>query len=141
MVLCSSHFHEQSIIQYPILFILYFFVILLESGRIPIDLIESESELISGYNIEFSGFLYALFASSEYSTIFFHIVLLSIIFSNYLIIWFQLFVLLRSTLPRIRYTHLMNIIYSAFLPITLVFYVIFHFNFFLLLLLLLFYLK
>jgi len=52
---------------FPILFLIYFLSALVECGRIPADLSEAESELVSGYNLEFAGFLYALFASAEYS--------------------------------------------------------------------------
>ena len=45
----------------PLLGPIYLFIVLIESGRIPIDLIEAESELISGYSIEYGGFLYGLF--------------------------------------------------------------------------------
>ncbi|EPS65218.1 hypothetical protein M569_09560, partial [Genlisea aurea] len=70
-------------IKYPILFSIYIYIVLMEAGRIPIDIIEAESELIAGYSIEYSGFLYALFASAEYSIILFHCYLLSILYLGY----------------------------------------------------------
>ena len=57
----------------PILFITF----LIETGRIPFDLGESESELIAGYTIEFGGFYFALFYLGEY----FHLYCFSIVFS------------------------------------------------------------
>ena len=79
----ESQFYYINLFKYPILLYIYTFIVLIEAGRIPIDLIESESELISGYSIEYSGFLYALFASAEYSIILFHSILLSLLFFSY----------------------------------------------------------
>lgn len=114
-----------NIIKYPLLFFIYTFIVLIEAGRIPVDLIESESELISGYSIEYSGFLYALFASAEYSIILFHSILLSILFFNYysfyilfihITILFLFFIIIRSTLPRFKYTHLFTVTFHYLLP-------------------------
>ncbi len=50
----------------PLLFIIFF----LETGRIPFDLNESESELIAGHTTEMSGFFFALFYLGEYFHLF-----------------------------------------------------------------------
>ena len=122
-----------NIIKYPILFLIYLLIILIECGRIPIDLIEAESELISGYTIEYSGFLYALFASAEYSVMLFHSFLLSILFFSYhsfsitivyITIIFLIFIIIRSTLPRVIYTHLLILMYHYIIPIPLIYYLI-----------------
>lgn len=60
----ESQYYCINLLKYPFLLFIYLFIVLIEAGRIPVDLIESESELISGYSIEYSGFLYALFASA-----------------------------------------------------------------------------
>ena len=50
---------------------------LLETGRIPFDLAEAESELIAGHTVEFGGFYFALFYLGEY----FHLYCFSVTYS------------------------------------------------------------
>jgi NADH:ubiquinone oxidoreductase subunit H len=129
----ESQFYYINLFKYPLLFFIYVFIVLIEAGRIPVDLIESESELISGYSIEYSGFLYALFASAEYSIILFHSFLLSILFfsySSFYLVFFHItflflfFIIIRSTLPRFKYTNLFTITFQYLLifVITLLFF-------------------
>jgi NADH:ubiquinone oxidoreductase subunit H len=114
-------------IKYPIIFVIYIYIVLMEAGRIPIDLIEAESELIAGYSIEYSGFLYALFASAEYSIILIHCYIMSIIFIGYhnniiiILSLFVIFVIIRSTLPRYKYIDLYYMMYNYVLPIVLIY--------------------
>lgn len=60
-------------------FILYLF--LLDVNKVPFDLVEAESELIMGYHIEYSGFLFGLFVLVEYLHLFFFIYILFLFFS------------------------------------------------------------
>ena len=93
--------------------------VLVESGRVPGDLSEAESELVSGYNLEFGGFLYALLASGEYAGMLFNAMVWGWLFlgawmssgmvcmSLTICCVFVCFLVVRSTLPRIRWWDLL----------------------------------
>lgn len=55
---------------------LIFYLFLLDINKVPFDLVEAESELIMGYHIEYSGFLFGLFVLVEYLHLFFFIYIL-----------------------------------------------------------------
>jgi len=94
-----------------------FICILAETNRSPFDLPEAESELVSGYNVEYGAIPFAYFFLAEYlnmgtMSVIFNIVFLSqrfyffffagIFFMMYNIIW------VRATLPRMRYDVLLE---------------------------------
>jgi NADH:ubiquinone oxidoreductase subunit H len=56
---------------------MFFVSALAETNRAPFDLTEGESELVSGFNVEYSGMTFAMFFLAEYS----HIILMSLITS------------------------------------------------------------
>merc|ERR1712170_191242 len=60
--------------------IIWFIRVLAETNRAPFDFVEGESELVSGYNVEFGGFGFALIALAEYGNIIFISVLSCVIF-------------------------------------------------------------
>jgi NADH-ubiquinone oxidoreductase chain 1 len=89
---------------------------LAEVNRTPFDFLEGESELVSGFNVEFGGGLFALLFIREYGNIIFFRVLSSYLFlcgKKYfmiIIILILVYVLwIRGTLVRFRYDNLMII--------------------------------
>lgn len=121
------------IILYP-LFIIFFIRILAELNRRPIDFIEGESELVSGFNIEYFRGGFTLIFLSEYGIIIFFRYLRVLIFTGLLLSILYIFVFvnlvcliiifIRGILPRIRYDELIYLCWKIILPIIL-FYVIF----------------
>ena len=66
-------------------FLLFFISAIAESNRTPFDLPESESELVSGYNVEYASASFALFFISEYAnTIFLSLIVLVFFFGGFL---------------------------------------------------------
>nr|ASY98599.1 NADH dehydrogenase subunit 1 [Ceratomantis saussurii] len=107
----------------------WFISCLAETNRSPFDFAEGESELVSGFNIEYGSGGFALIFLSEYSSILFMSMLMCIIFlgSNlnsflfYLKLIFIAFMYIwvRGTLPRYRYDKLMYLAWKSFLPLSL----------------------
>lgn len=58
-----------------------------ETNRAPFDFVEGESELVSGYNVEFGGFGFALIALAEYGNIIFISLLTCLIFFRGFMVW------------------------------------------------------
>lgn len=144
VILCSGtmnliniiHSQEQLIwFIFPLLPAAFMFFIscLAETNRAPFDLTEGESELVSGYNVEYSSMTFALFFLAEYSHIIFMSFLFTIIFLggwsffiSYPILFFIkstfivfLFVWVRTSFPRLRYDQLMALLWKTYLPLSL----------------------
>nr|WMQ53454.1 NADH dehydrogenase subunit 1 [Bombus lantschouensis]DBA43662.1 TPA_asm: ND1 [Bombus lantschouensis] len=102
---------------YP-LYLIFMISVLIDLNRVPFDLIEGESELVSGFNIEYFSSLFVLIFLSEYMNIMFISIILTVMFyglNNWslyflLIFMFHLIflIMIRGVLPRIRYDILMK---------------------------------
>merc|ERR1711950_109357 len=100
-----------------------------ETNRTPFDFAEGESELVSGFNIEYGRVGFALIFIAEYASIIFIRVVFSLMFfssrtnnlyfylliTSLVIVW----IWVRTTFPRYRYDKLINLAWKIYLPITL----------------------
>jgi len=117
------------------LFITWFISSLAETKRTPFDLAEGESELVSGYKVEYAGAPFALFFLGEYAKIIFINLITVVMFIKLAIFPISLiktiliasgtlffvfvFLWVRASFPRIRYDQLMTLMWKAFLPISI----------------------
>jgi len=130
------------VLMLPML-VVFFISGLAETNRPPFDLPEGESELVGGFNTEYSAMTFALFMLGEYANMFMICAMTTILFlGGWLpplglqiipltwipgVIWFILkvsalmfvFLWVRATLPRFRYDQLMRLGWKIFLPFSL----------------------
>nr|NP_786959.1 NADH dehydrogenase subunit 1 [Ciona savignyi]BAC57007.1 NADH dehydrogenase subunit 1 [Ciona savignyi] len=104
-------------------------MMLAELNRAPFDLIEGESELVSGFNVEYGGFIFALLFLGEYMNIWFMswITILLFFGGGYFLVIKSFVVVLvilyiRSLLPRFKFTDLIMITWKIYLPLVLMFF-------------------
>nr|YP_009029828.1 NADH dehydrogenase subunit 1 [Botrylloides giganteus]CCO25722.1 NADH dehydrogenase subunit 1 [Botrylloides giganteus] len=109
-------------------FVIWMVISSAELNRTPFDLVEGESELVSGYNVEFSGYNFTLLFLSEYMNIWFMGVLFGVLFSSSLggllgfsLLFVSLNVLMRGLLPRYKFVDLINLMWKVFLPFVFLF--------------------
>ncbi len=128
------------------MFIVFFISALAETNRPPFDLPEAESELVAGYQTEYSGMMYAMFWLGEYANILLLCALGSILFLGGWLspvdiypfnilpgpFWmifkilglFILFSLVKAIVPRYRFDQLMRLGWKIFLPFSLIWLVL-----------------
>ncbi|MWV27911.1 NADH-quinone oxidoreductase subunit NuoH [Aurantiacibacter rhizosphaerae] len=128
------------------MWVVFFISSLAETQRVPFDLTEAESELVAGYQTEYSSMAFALFWLGEYANILLMCALNTLLFfGGWLppveieflywvpgIVWFLLktfffffmFSWVMATVPRYRYDQLMRLGWKVFLPMSLIFVVV-----------------
>lgn len=139
IIIKRFNFYYFDLYQIKIWFILCFFPISLiwgvsimaETNRTPFDFAEGESELVSGFNIEYGGGGFALIFLAEYARILFISLIFRVFFLGGGLIYFFFFIKLiflsfffiwvRGAFPRYRYDKLINIAWKSYLPISLFF--------------------
>ncbi len=117
--------------------VLFFVSSLAETNRPPFDLPEAESELVAGYQVEYSSTPFLLFMAGEYIAIFLMCALITLLFfGGWLspipgipdgVLWmvgkmsffFFMFAMVKAIVPRYRYDQLMRIGWKVFLPLSL----------------------
>ena len=127
------------IVVSPLAAIIFFVANLAETGRAPFDLLEAESELIAGYNIEYSGFKFGLFMAGEFMHVFTVAVLTAVLFLGGWwgpfvdqvpalgFVWLGLktavvylfMLLIRNTVPRFRIDQVMSINWKFMVPLSI----------------------
>ncbi|MFT3996907.1 MAG: NADH-quinone oxidoreductase subunit NuoH [Asticcacaulis sp.] len=140
------------IIKLPVMFgmmVMFYISALAETNRPPFDLPEAESELVAGYQVEYSSTPYLLFMIGEYANIVLMCAMISILFFGgwqspipmdsfiapgswqyavasllwfilKVVFWFIMFAIAKAIVPRYRYDQLMRLGWKVFLPLSLV---------------------
>jgi NADH-quinone oxidoreductase subunit H len=141
----------KNIVLLPIMVVsmgMFYISALAETNRPPFDLPEAESELVAGYQVEYSSTPYLLFMVAEYSNIVLMCAMISVLFFGgwnlglpvdlvamwgwwgkfalalvfyaKIVFWFFMFAMAKAIVPRYRYDQLMRLGWKVFLPTSLV---------------------
>lgn len=126
------------IFNLEVLFI-WFVRALAETNRTPFDFVEGESELVSGYIVEYGAFGFTLLVLAEYGSIMFIRLICACLFFSWnrclgvvndlvftiiAVIFSYLFIVVRGTLPRYRYDMLISMCWKVILPISIAFFMV-----------------
>lgn len=137
--------HAWLVVQAPVSFVIFLIAAFAETNRLPFDMPESESELVAGYNTEYSSMKFALFFLGEYAAMIAVSALMVVlffggwtlpgvtepadsllagilhiaIFLGKLLVFMLLFIWVRWMWPRFRYDQLMDLGWRKFLPLAL----------------------
>nr|YP_009431978.1 NADH dehydrogenase subunit 1 [Donax vittatus]ATA66427.1 NADH dehydrogenase subunit 1 [Donax vittatus] len=129
--------HSFNLLMMAEVFLMWFISALAETNRTPFDFVEGESELVSGYMVEYGGFGFTLLVLAEYGSIMFISVVTSALFLSILVDMMivgdmvftfmavgvsYLFIVIRGTLPRYRYDKLMDMCWKVILPLAIGFF-------------------
>lgn len=115
------NYQKNIILFIPLLPIAILFMIsaVLECNRSPADLPEAESELVSGFNTEYSGIPFVFFFLGEYANMLFMSHLFCVLFFgiSFSVPFLMFFFWLRGALPRLRFDHIIKLCWNNFLPL------------------------
>ncbi|MGH7711404.1 MAG: NADH-quinone oxidoreductase subunit NuoH [Gemmatimonadaceae bacterium] len=144
----QAQMHLWNVLLLSVSFVVFLISSFAETNRLPFDLPEAESELVTGYHTEYSAMKFSLFVIAEYanmvtasaliSTLFFGgwdipftaadntgavsglmVLLSSVIFLAKVLFFLFFFIWVRWTLPRFRYDQLMSLGWKVLLPIAI----------------------
>lgn len=124
----------------PVAAFLFFVSSQAETGRAPFDLLEAESEIVAGFNIEYSAMKFGMFFAGEFMHVFTNGVLMAVLFSGgwigpfveqipllglvYLLVkaavWYFVSLWVRNSLPRLRIDQLMAFNWKFLVPLSIV---------------------
>ncbi|VDN52141.1 unnamed protein product [Dracunculus medinensis] len=114
-------------VSYEVVFSIFLVSLMFELNRAPFDFSEGESELVSGFNVEYSSVPFVLLFLREYGSLLFFRVLFSVLFFSFSILaiflFFFLVIFVRRSFPRFRYDKMMGFFWFCLMPLVLFFLV------------------
>jgi NADH-quinone oxidoreductase subunit H len=136
----NAQSHMWFVFMAPVAALMFFISSQAETGRAPFDLIEAESELVAGFNIEYSGMKFGMFFAAEFLHVFTNAVLFTILYLGGFLGFFYkelpilgfawlgikafiiyfIFLWLRNTVPRMRIDQVMNFNWFFLVPVSIV---------------------
>nr|YP_009113336.1 NADH dehydrogenase subunit 1 [Anisakis berlandi]AES86031.1 NADH dehydrogenase subunit 1 [Anisakis simplex]AES86019.1 NADH dehydrogenase subunit 1 [Anisakis berlandi]AES86055.1 NADH dehydrogenase subunit 1 [Anisakis simplex]AES86067.1 NADH dehydrogenase subunit 1 [Anisakis simplex]AES86079.1 NADH dehydrogenase subunit 1 [Anisakis simplex] len=119
------YFYSFFNLSLVVIYLPFLFMVLAELNRAPFDFAEGESELVSGYNVEYSSVAFVLLFLGEYGALLFFSTLTSVLFFDFsfvmIYLMFTTLVFIRSAFPRFRYDLMMSFFWFKLLPVSLIF--------------------